>query len=57
MVSALNSIDTLLAHPRKRDGAAMSKVGDAMALDVALLQGRGLSMTTLGLHAADAGRQ
>ena len=29
VVSALNSIDTLLAHPRKRDGTAMSEVGGA----------------------------
>ena len=47
MVSAMNSIDTLLAHPRKRDGTAMSQVGGAqsasprsehaMVLDVPLL--------------------
>ena len=29
MVSVLNSIDTLSAHPRKRDGTAMSEVGGA----------------------------
>ena len=29
VVSALNRIDTLLDHPRKRDGTAMSEVGGA----------------------------
>ena len=47
VVSALNSIDTLLAHPRERDGTAMFEVGGAqgssprsehtMVLDVLLL--------------------
>ena len=47
VVSALNSIDALLAHPRNRDGTAMSEVGaaqssslrseHAMVLDVPLL--------------------
>ena len=48
VVAALNSIDTLLVHPRKRDGTAMSEVGrapstsprseHAMVSDVPLLQ-------------------
>ena len=47
VVSALSSIDTLFAYPRKRDGTAMSEVGGvqsssqqsehAMVLDVTLL--------------------
>ena len=47
VVSALNSIDTLCAHPRKRDGTAMSEAGGpqstsprsehAMVWDVSLL--------------------
>ena len=48
VVSALNSIDTLSAHPRKRDGTAMSEAPStppryepaphAMVLVVSLLQ-------------------